>query len=91
MFVEENFDFETIEYEIKLNFSAVCPLIFLLLKPLQGEGTPIILNVNLRLASAPKMSSAAYCGTKGALSRIRKSLGLIPGNEKSNYTGNKIN
>lgn len=73
-FLDANFDFSSIEYEIKLNFTAVCQTIYLLLERLRGDSPSIILNINSGLAIAPKTSSAIYCGTKGGLDLFSRSL-----------------
>lgn len=73
-FLDDDFIFEEIEKEIKLNFTVICQLTYLLLNALRNSSESIIFNINSGLAIVPKKSSAVYCGTKGALNLFSQSL-----------------
>lgn len=74
-FMDDDFRLETIKYEIDVNFTSVCYLIYLLLPALKDESRrSIIINLNSALAFVPKTSSAIYCATKGALNILSQSL-----------------
>ncbi|VAW97416.1 hypothetical protein MNBD_GAMMA21-2510 [hydrothermal vent metagenome] len=73
-FIDDEFKYETINYEITLNFTSICSLIYLLLPALLHQNKAVILNVNSALALTPKTSSAIYCATKGALNIFSQSL-----------------
>ncbi len=75
MFLDDNFCFENIQYEITVNFTTICYLIALLLPALQHEDQrAIILNVSSALGIVPKTNSAIYCATKAALNIFSQSL-----------------
>lgn len=73
-FIEEGFDYATIEHEITLNFTSICCLTHRLLPILTHQNHAAILTINSGLALAPKTSSAIYCATKGALNNFTQSL-----------------
>lgn len=73
-FVDEAFDYASINHEITLNFTSICSLTYLLLPMLTHRNKAVILNINSGLALAPKTSSAIYCATKGALNIFSQSL-----------------
>lgn len=73
-FVEDAFDYASINHEITLNFTSICSLTYLLLPILTHRNKAVILNINSGLALAPKTSSAIYCATKGALNIFTLSL-----------------
>lgn len=76
-FLDNDFSYESITYEINVNFTSVCQLSYRLLPALLQQiqqNTSVILNVNSGLALTPKASSAIYCGTKGALNIFSQSL-----------------
>ncbi|NOY85650.1 MAG: SDR family NAD(P)-dependent oxidoreductase [Nitrospirae bacterium] len=74
-FLDDDFRFEKIEYEITVNFTAICVLIALLLPGLRHKGhRAIILNVSSVLGMVPKTNSAVYCASKGALNILSQSL-----------------
>lgn len=73
-FLSDDFNYDAIQKEIDINFTAVCHLTYLSLPLLQGSESACILNVNSGLAIAPKTGSAIYCATKSALDSFSKSL-----------------
>ena len=73
-FVDDDFEFATIEREISVNFTAVCALTALLLPALNHGGEAAIVNVNSGLGLVPKTSSAVYCATKAAVNVFSQSL-----------------
>jgi uncharacterized oxidoreductase len=74
-FLDDDFRYETIAYQVALNFTGVCALTYLLLSALLHQKKALIVNVNSGLGLAPKTSSAIYCATKGALNTFSRSLG----------------
>jgi uncharacterized oxidoreductase len=74
MLFDADFEYEMIEKEISVNFTAVCSLTYLFLPLLLKSKDGIILNVNSGLALAPKTTSAVYCATKGAVNIFTQSL-----------------
>lgn len=75
IFLDADFCFENIQYEVTVNFTAICALIVLFLPALQYTNCrSIILNVSSALAIAPKKNSAVYCASKGALNILSQSL-----------------
>ncbi len=73
-FIDEKFRYESISYEIALNFTSICSMTYLLLPALLHKEKAIIMNVNSGLGLTPKTSSAIYCATKGALNIFSQSL-----------------
>ena len=73
-FVDDDFNYDGIESEISVNFTAICHLCYLCIAKLQASNNGIILNVNSGLAIAPKQGSAIYCATKAALDSFSRSL-----------------
>jgi len=74
-FMDNDFRFESIKYEITVNLTAICYLIYLLLPSLTNESRrAIILNVSSALGMVPKTNSAIYCATKGGLNILSQSL-----------------
>ncbi|GLX77736.1 putative oxidoreductase DltE [Thalassotalea insulae] len=73
-FIDDDFDFDSIEREITTNFTSLCCLTHLLLPLLNHEKPAAILNVNSGLSLVPKKTSAIYCATKGALNIFSQSL-----------------
>ncbi|MDO3384790.1 SDR family NAD(P)-dependent oxidoreductase [Gilvimarinus sp. SDUM040013] len=74
--LDDQFNFESIDYEINLNLTCVCALTYLLLPALQEAATKsYIVNMNSALALAPKTGSAVYCATKAAVNSFSQSLG----------------
>jgi len=73
-FLSDDFNYDTIQTEIDVNFSAVCHLSYLFLPMLLEANNAQIINVNSGLAIAPKRGSAVYCATKSALDSFSKSL-----------------
>jgi len=71
---EKKFRYESISYEIALNFTSICSMTYLLLPALLHKEKAIIMNVNSGLGLTPKTSSAIYCATKGALNIFSQSL-----------------
>jgi len=73
-FLSDDFNYDAIETEIDVNFTAVCRLTYLFLPLLLAAEKGEIVNVNSGLAIAPKRGSAVYCATKSALDSFSKSL-----------------
>ncbi|MBT8079764.1 MAG: SDR family NAD(P)-dependent oxidoreductase [Gammaproteobacteria bacterium] len=73
-FVEESFDYASIEREVTVNFTTVCALTSLLLPALIHDGEAAIVNVNSGLGLMPKKNSAVYCATKAAVNVFSQSL-----------------
>lgn len=74
-FLSDQFEYDNINREISLNFTAVCSLSYLLLPALLVScKRPRIVNINSGLALAPKKSSAVYCATKAAMDSFSVSL-----------------
>jgi len=73
-FIDDEFLYKSIAYEIAVNFTSICSLTYLLLPALLHHEKAVIMNVNSGLALAPKTSSAIYCATKGALNIFSQSL-----------------
>jgi len=73
-FTEGNFDFNSIEREITVNFTAIAWLTSLLLPILMAHKSSSIVNISSGLALYPKSSSAIYCATKAALHNFSRSL-----------------
>lgn len=74
-FMDDDFQLERIKYEIDVNFTSICYLVYLLLPALSSESRrSIILNLNTALAFVPKKNSAIYCATKGAINILSQSL-----------------
>lgn len=74
-FMDNEFRYESISYEIALNFTNICCMTYLLLPALLHSEKAIIMNINSGLGLSPKTSSAIYCATKGALNIFSQSLG----------------
>ncbi|NOY72666.1 MAG: SDR family NAD(P)-dependent oxidoreductase [Gammaproteobacteria bacterium] len=72
--MDEKFRYESISYEIALNFTSICNMTYLLLPALLHKEKAVIMNVNSGLGLTPKTSSAIYCATKGALNIFSQSL-----------------
>jgi len=73
-FLADDFNFDTIQTEVDVNFTSVCHLTYLCLPMLLAADKGQIINVNSGLAIAPKKGSAVYCATKSALDSFSKSL-----------------
>lgn len=73
-FIEEDFDYASIQREVTVNFTAVCALISLLLPLLIHDQEAAIVNVNSGLGLMPKKNSAVYCATKAAVNVFSQSL-----------------
>ena len=73
-FLDESFNYDAIETEVSINFTAICHLIYLSIALLQASNKGVILNVNSGLAIKPKANSAVYCATKSALDSLSTSL-----------------
>ncbi len=73
-FLDDDFNYESINREITLNFTSICCLSYLLLPALLHNHTALIVNVGSGLGMMPKTSSAIYCATKGALNIFSRSL-----------------
>lgn len=75
-FLDDDFAYETITYEVNLNLVSICALSYLLLPALLNEKSEsVIANINSGLALAPKTGSAVYCATKSAMNAFSQSLG----------------
>lgn len=73
-FLDDDFRYESISYEIALNFTNICNLTYLLLPILLQDEKAVIMNVNSGLGLAPKTTSVIYCATKGGLNIFSQSL-----------------
>ena len=73
-FTDDDFDVNSIEREVAINFTAICRLTAHLLPALKASKDSAVLNVNSGLASAPKTTSAVYCASKAALENFSRSL-----------------
>jgi short-subunit dehydrogenase involved in D-alanine esterification of teichoic acids len=74
-FISKDFEYESINKEIVLNFTSICCLTYLLIPSLKHDNKSIILNINSGLALTPKTSSAIYSATKSALDTFSQALG----------------
>lgn len=75
-FTDKDFDFQSIQREVNVNFTSACCLCSLLLPSLLKESDSAIVNINSGLSIAPKASSAVYCGSKAGLDVFSRSLRL---------------
>jgi uncharacterized oxidoreductase len=73
-FIEEDFDYASIQREVSVNFTAVCAFTSLMLSSLIHNGQAAIVNVNSGLGLMPKKNSAVYCATKAAVNVFSQSL-----------------
>ncbi|NQU56819.1 MAG: SDR family NAD(P)-dependent oxidoreductase [Rhodospirillales bacterium] len=74
-FISEDFDHDSIGYEITTNLTAPLWMTSLLLaSALLQQSQALIVNVSSGLAFFPKKESAVYCATKAALHSISQSL-----------------
>ena len=73
--LDDNFSFDSIEFETTVNFLSPVWLSTLLLPALlQNSNATSIVNVSSGLALAPKANSAIYCANKAALHSYSQSL-----------------
>ena len=73
-FTDDDFDVDSIEREVAINFTAICRLTARLLPALKASQGSAVLNVNSGLALAPKTTSTVYCASKAALENFSRSL-----------------
>ncbi|MEM7257276.1 MAG: SDR family NAD(P)-dependent oxidoreductase [Pseudomonadota bacterium] len=73
-FTSDEFNYDGIQNEINLNFTAVCHLTYLFLPLLMNATHGIVVNMNSGLAITPKKESAVYCATKAAMDSLSRSL-----------------
>jgi len=74
-FLDDDFSFNTIEHETRVNFLAPAWITALLLPTLNHQQHRCaIVNISSGLALAPKTNSAIYCATKAALHSLSQSL-----------------
>jgi len=73
-FMANDFNYDGIESEVNINFTAICHLTYSVLPLLNAVENGVIVNVNSGLAIAPKQGSAIYCATKSALNSLSISL-----------------
>ena len=73
-FTDSEFDFESIETEMTINFTAAAWLTSLLLPTLGKHPQAAIINISSGLALYPKTSSAIYCASKAALHNFSQCL-----------------
>jgi uncharacterized oxidoreductase len=73
-FIDEHFEYASIQREIAVNLTAVCALTALLLPALNHDRQSAIVNVNSGLGLVPKKNSAVYCATKAAVNTFSQSL-----------------
>ena len=75
-FLDDDFSYDSIEYETRVNFLAPVWLTSLLLPLLLNQQQPAaIVNLSSGLALAPKTHSAIYCATKAAIHSFSQCLG----------------
>jgi short-subunit dehydrogenase involved in D-alanine esterification of teichoic acids len=75
-FLDEDFSYDAIEYETRVNFLAPVWLTSLLLPLLIRQQQPsAVVNISSGLAFAPKTNSAIYCATKAAIHSFSQCLG----------------
>ncbi len=73
-FLSDAFNYDAIQTEIDINFTAICHLTYLCLPMLLAAEKGQIININSGLAITPKRASAIYCATKSALDSFSQSL-----------------
>lgn len=74
-FIDNDFSYDTIEYETTVNYLAPVWISYLLLPVLLNNNKPsAIVNISSGLVFAPKKNSAVYCASKAALHSISQSL-----------------
>ncbi len=73
-FLSDAFNYDAIQTEIDINFTAICHLTYLCLPMLLAAEKGQIININSGLAITPKRTSAIYCATKSALDSFSQSL-----------------
>jgi len=74
-FIDDDFSFDSIEHETRVNFLAPVWLSSLLLPTLiDNKETTAIVNISSGLVFAPKTNSAIYCATKAAIHSFSQSL-----------------
>ncbi len=74
-FLDDDFLFDSIEHETRVNFLAPAWLSCLLLPTLiENKKTTAIINISSGLIFAPKTNSAIYCATKAAIHSFSQSL-----------------
>jgi len=74
-FLDDDFSFDSIEHETRINLLAPVWLSYLLLPSLIEYKKPaVIINVSSGLIFAPKTNSAIYCATKAAIHSFSQSL-----------------
>ena len=73
-FTSNQFNYDGIQTEVNLNFTAVCHLTYLFLPLLMRSERGMVVNMNSGLAIAPKKGSAVYCATKAAMDSFSRSL-----------------
>ena len=74
-FISDDFDFDSIGFEITTNLTAPMWLTSLLLSgALLQQDEAVIVNMSSGLAFAPKTESAVYCATKAALHNFSQGL-----------------
>lgn len=74
-FLDDDFSFDSIEYEMTVNFLSHVWLTALLLPSLlQQNNHAAIVNISSGLAFAPKTRSAIYCASKAAIHSFSQSL-----------------
>ncbi len=74
-FISEDFDYDSIAYEITTNLTAPLWMTSLLLVgTLLQQSQALIVNISSGLAFFPKKESTVYCATKAALHSVSQSL-----------------
>jgi len=74
-FIDDDFNFDSIEHETTINFLAPVWLSCLLLPALiDNKASAAIVNISSGLAFAPKTASSVYCASKAAIHSFSQSL-----------------
>lgn len=72
--IDDDFNIDTVEREISVNFLAPVWLTTRLLPRLREQPEAAVVNISSGLALAPKTNSAIYCASKAALHSFSQSL-----------------
>jgi len=73
-FNDQDFEIESIDLEVKVNFTSIALLTALFLPSLERQKESAVVNLTSGLALFPKTNSAIYSATKAALHSLSQSL-----------------